>query len=969
MPGTELVSSIETSESPVLGTLKAHKAFPRRNMRHDESMTIRPTEGAHYSLRETEPTAYTTNERIKSWIPASVPIRVVPVIGRPLTPPLNFRDNFKSWIDDAALRKREFPSKIADSETTTLLVQESPPTPESIPPKILPDVAPQASAPSSHDPPNSRTESFKTAHEDLSSEDEYGDLDPRSLHQSRQKWLRPASVSKEKRVGLGLGLESEEDDEPTPKGVTPELDKKDEEFITFNGIWGGDTPERIHDQLRQHTRKALRNNLHQTPLVQSEESPIPSKLDTHAEAMSKQTSSLREGVKLNRSMPPGASTESFTDQIQWPLKNDSCDLDAEIREVNEKRLSQASTNSTVVAAMVLDSPPKRRRTLRHTGKILDPSAVDTTPTHSNRSSMVSTRHSLRRRDRAVRSPDDDLRSSFMAETSEDVAISIAGQRNDPLVLIPDRRSSLQSSTESTKRLSKTFSVASRQQSSRPTTAPEEIKGYFEMPRRDARTVSVMIQQARPAKLEDNIDNKLASSPIPQKALSSVPTSSAISRSASVTSGGMITHFTPASPPSQCHGTMASPDIQEAHESVSDPALTGDWSSFRPRSAMVTPFSLRSAHSSTPGTLEVNEATALSIHPHTNKSILVIQEIASKDKSKPREQSAIVAANASIAIPGSSTPTIQQELLPRQIVDSPLQNPRDAPQPPEFIKVIPPTPANAPSSSEDTRLERNTLTNAKIVSAPWSSIRRAFSTRRYSESVRAPLFRTLSLRDAAEHPRFSFVENDERENRLHPEWQPRRHFNGADDSDSEREFADDRILFAQQISNRNRPSRTKSITKRITDSFRSPSGRRSQRASSVSAMSKTNTRPLPYEVVDNAIKDSRPLTRRLTGSLKLRRPQRPRQSTTSSWSNQPHYEFVSPVNNGLADKNLKGRLGQEEQAQNVGFRRLVDKLEIRREVKEEERREARRDWLRGRIGYAGPEADEESHEPRRGMERG
>jgi len=95
-----------------------------------------------------------------------------------------------------------------------------------------------------------------------------------------------------------------------------------------------------------------------------------------------------------------------------------------------------------------------------------------------------------------------------------------------------------------------------------------------------------------------------------------------------------------------------------------------------------------------------------------------------------------------------------------------------------------------------------------------------------------------------------------------------------------------------------------------------------------------------------------LTRRLTGSLRLPHPARrqQRQSIASEFD-QPHYEYEFARPNGYEGEESKRERvpRQGYQVQFVGFRGLADKLERRREVKEEGKREERRKWLRGRIG--------------------
>ena len=953
MPGRELGGSTEASESPVLGSFKAHKVLPRRNLNLHEVRNGHTTTRARSPRRGGDSAAYTTSERIKSWIPEPTSIRVIPSVGPPLTPPLNFRDNFKNWIDDTASKSRISSANTNGNVEPSSLIQNSPPTPDNTPPKVNAKTPVHGSIISSHDISDSRSQSFRTAHENISSDDHGWALDPPSFYSSRQRWIENTGTERQGNIGLGLGLESE-DDEPTPRRVTPEPKKNTEDFVAFDGVWGGSTPSRINDQLQQHARKGRKEV---TPLVDADESqrsPIEQNSIPHnGDFVSGRSLSLHNKAELDKQDSSRASMVEPTEPNDRPLSDHLKDLDTEFREASEKRFSQTSTNSTVVAAMVYDSPPQRRQTLRHTGRILDPNTSDPAK-RSSRGSVDSTHHSLRRGSRKTHGPNEALRQSFVAGKQR---VEEQSDRSGPipLIVVPDRRSSLNSSSASSKRLSKTFSSTSRVQSSRPTTAPEEAASYFDMPRRDhRRTVSVVIQQARPLDRDETVTKEMTPSSTAQASPPSVPTNSALSRTTSGASGDMRTHHVSPTPPAQ--QSLSPPDVgtQPVHEPISDPTITGDWSGFRPRSTMVTPFSLRSAHSSTPGTLEVNEATALSIHPHTNKSILVIQEIASKDESRPREQSAIIAGNASIAIPGALTPIIYQEPLARQLTESPLQNPREPPQPPEFIKVIPPTPANVPQPTEDTRKVGSDGRGNRI-SAPLTSIRRAFSARRYSETFRGSLARSLSSKHGGGGRRFSYVENEEKESRLHPSWRPRRRFNGEEyDSDSESEFGNDGALTPERSLDQGRPTRTMSLTNRITSTFRNSSFQYPRRATSTSGTHRMSTQPLPYEVVDDAIERSQPLTRRLTNSLRLPRARGTRRSTTASWSDQPHYEFVHSADVDKTSRYQHSVPGQGYPVQFVGFRGMLDKLEKRREMKEEGKREARRDWLRGQIDFVGPE---------------
>ena len=570
-------------------------------------------------------------------------------------------------------------------------------------------------------------------------------------------------------------------------------------------------------------------------------------------------------------------------------------------------------------------------------------------------SVDSGHRSLRRGSQKLQSHDENLRQSFVAgqQRDERVLHSRFGAPM-PLTVIPDRLSSLHSSSTGSKPLSKTFSAHSQHQSSRPTTAPEETVSYFDMSRRDYRqTVSVVIQQARPLDKNEKIMHDLTPPATNEASPPSFPTSSTLSRTTSVNSAAMKNQQMPATPSAQQLLTGLDPDAQPVQNN-SDPTVTGDWSAFRPRSTMVTPFSLRSAHSSTPGTLEVNEATALSIHPHTNKSILVIQEIANTDSSKPREQSTIIAGNASIAIPAALAPVIQQKPISRRLTDSPLQNPRDPPQPPDFIKIIPPTPANVPSSSDNSR-QTNDSAKPNRMSAPLTSIRRTLSARRYSEALKTPLARPFLSKRVGGSQRFSSSEGEERESRLHPSWRPRQNSCGQSlDSDRESEFGNDRVLTAEKSISHSRPRRTVSLTNRITGKLHRASLRLPQGPSSTNETFRISRQPLPYEVADDAAKGSQHLTRRLTGSFKLSRARRPRSFSAGSWSSRPRYEFVYSDERSEASTVRHSVPRQGYPIHSVRFRGMLDSFKKRREMKEEGKREARRDWLKGQIDFVGPE---------------
>ena len=932
MPGKALAASIEVSPSPNFGLLKGHKPFPRRKIVAPEAIYTPPMSQNQHVRHKSGQIAYSSAERIQSWIPEPLPVTV----NIPLTPPIIFRDNeFQSWIDDAELRAHTLSKQpSSDSSRTTPLVRQSPPTPESTPPRQIHRTRAVPTI-SSNNRSENRTDSFTTAKEIQSSDEEGPRESSPFLNASRRKWLRSAGLAKHKDVGLGLGLESE-DEESTAKEMSPKLSPraslKHQDFVSFDGSWGAEVDDALDSVSEKHqglTKPvASKQRLQKRYRVISQPPQDSPTLGQNADTSVKRALSLRERVEQSRKSPPNISTEKFAEQIDWPLKDDVLNLDNDLRDMSDKRASQVSTTSTIIEAMVINSPPRRRQTLRHTGKIIDLSSADSQLHQPNRDSLISQDSSIRRRLRKSKSPDQELRKSFASDTPESAGPSLANRRREfaPVIVIPDRRSSLHSTASGSKPPSRTVSLNSRQQSSRPTTAPEEAVGYFDIPRRERRTLSVIIHSSAPVKrgeiAEDKREEKtkIEGPLFPQAKVSSmpVPTSTEPSTTTSVTSGGLRTHYLSQTLGEQQQPTVQLTDVHEAHNLNLDISTSGEWSALRPRSTLVTPFSLRSARSSTPGTLEVNEATAISIYPHTNKSILVIQEMAGDvDSFRPREHSAIIAGNANIAMPGPVTP-VKDFDSPRAFLHSPLQNPRDPPQPPDF-KVIPPTPANASSLFENARSAPKTPSRTNRFSAPISSIRRAFSARRpHTESSLAPIPRTFSLRGTSGTPRRPLHTPDDKASKLHPFWKPRGFWDDVDGSDSESEFGNTGVL-ASRVNSQN----SRDATPRRTMS----------------------------------------LTRRMTGSLRLTHPaRRQRPISTSEYFDQPNYEFsrADIYGNGGVQADRMPRQGY--QVQFVGFRGLADKLERRREAKEEDKREERRKWLRGRIDLVGNEmVGEESKE--------
>ncbi|KAI5247589.1 hypothetical protein E4T43_01928 [Aureobasidium subglaciale] len=194
-------------------------------------------------------------------------------------------------------------------------------------------------------------------------------------------------------------------------------------------------------------------------------------------------------------------------------------------------------------------------------------------------------------------------------------------------------------------------------------------------------------------------------------------------------------------------------------------------------------------------MELNEAKAINLYPHGNKSLHMVQHVAKKrlaegqDTNGDRHIDAFAAARSSeesvIQTPHPTFHAVIDIPTPPRIedpdrieVDSPLRNPRTAPQPPLLPAVIisPATPSSQ---------------FRKTPSPPSPPLRRPSlveKARRYSENLIQPFLPSLSRRNstASQRP----MSQRDRDTTLHPFWRPRGFWD--DFSESEDEYSDDEL---------------------------------------------------------------------------------------------------------------------------------------------------------------------------------
>ncbi|KAG7006905.1 hypothetical protein G7Y79_00012g032410 [Physcia stellaris] len=939
MPGKELSDPMQTQNPPTFALLKSHKTFPRR-----QAPPVEPTASMKHSLlqrQQKEQMGLAKSAEIESWIPEPDVIHLTLSHSLPLTPPsYSPEEGGTSWIDGPLPDDNKVTTRSVSSGINTPVIQRSPPTPETTPPRArqqLPALLPLADQ--RNQSSGTRTDSFKTAREELSSDDDGRQIKSPSMQPSRQRWLRQTAHERLRGFGLGLGLESDDED-VTPHKVNPKSSSRKDNFPAFDGSWESSQDYGAAFYDAKPTPRGLLKKT--TPRVSTQSPSNTTSATEDATALAK-TLSLRQRLEQRRQSPTSASTARVAEDIKLPLQdNDDVDHNTKVHEMDNPRFSQMSGTSTVEAIVIENLSPKRRQTLRHTGKIV---SLDL-PSNESRPSSIALQYDRpqRRQLRHAGSPEQVKRGSVASDVSIGITTCHLKSRQDsiPVIVIPERKSSLTSSPPSIRRLSRTTSLTPRQRSSRPTTAPDETLGYFDVPHRERRTVSAIIPIATATKPKATGAKDVHAATGTEPIAVSANTSRKVSRAASSTSPGGMSFNGLQEHPTNPHGPPTIRPFDESQDAPThnaqstnfDKATMAEWSALRPRSTQVTPFSVRSAHSSTPGTLEVNEATAISIYPHTNRSILVVQQLARRN-SQPPEHSAIVASNASFAIPGPHAPAIIHQTRTRNLLDSPLRNPREPPQPPDF-KVIPPTPVpNFSPTRDNERTPRQPAAKSAMIrlSRPITIVKRALSARRYSETFISPLTRGLSRRATVTERRRSSHDPEsaiDPENKLHPFWRPRGFWDDLSDSDTDSEFGNSGYLVGNslgmpgahtttKITAQQPPRRSASLSQRLSNSMRFPRGRSSAvgRRHSVAANSRRIYQRTTYE---------------------------------SNHEANRSYEFIQPQPDS---RNQSVMPRQGYQVHFVGLKGLAERMEKRKERRGEEKRERVREKLRGSIGAVVP----------------
>ncbi len=372
--------------------LTSHKLLPRN--RHDAHVVFPTGAPVRYSSFDDDETStqHSTTDQTPLASPA-IPNGTDP--GLPPTPPANPLED-SAHVDHAtpgSVDSATPSNPIKESSVSTPVTQRSPPTPDPSPPRIAESLAPPVRSPFNDYPPSSRAESFKTAREDQYPSD--GENSRRQMAPTDSPvngYLDATRALRLRTLGLGLGFD-QGDRDATPTGssrLTSKSEKTAQELDTAWQYRPGDT-EHIPD--REWDTNLMRNvTVRRKRPLRSPQHKTANDEATSPEAAMTASPTLRDKAKENRPKTP--SFEKLADQIGWPAEVNRV-LSLHLRDKDSKRLSSVSTTSTVVEAVVVDSPPQRLPTLRHAKKNLAlrrdaESPVDRPSTvRSNRNSLTS----------------------------------------------------------------------------------------------------------------------------------------------------------------------------------------------------------------------------------------------------------------------------------------------------------------------------------------------------------------------------------------------------------------------------------------------------------------------------------------------------------------------------------------------------------------------------------------------------
>lgn len=757
--------------------------------------------------------------------------------------------------------------------------QRSPPTPDVTPPQQARRLKPFRPLLSDRVPSkattDSRTASFKTAREDpySSDEDRRSTLRPAlASERDSQSTIRQASSESKqqkepKSVGLGLGLESDDNLTPNTK----------QEFGTFDGDWGS-TADSASEVEQEWDDNLDRNVTVRKTRAQTNMDRGNARQYRMPEVLEEVTISPTNATKILRTMSlhENPRVQSLSREVleRRTLRNASSTSEPAIATDHRRHsgMSSKSAVSTVVEAILVDTPPPKQRTLRHVKK--HTSLRDAHPPPSASSSGTSSIIAPPLRRYKTRIGDDGLRPESYSSSATASSVADGKARREvwrsggiPVVVIPERSTSMRTPTlrsTSSRRTQRSISLGPPPQSNQ---LRGDLTASYDRPPQRGRAMSlsdgeypfdeltidyppVVPRRTSSLSASTSRNNSRGNSRSNSRSNSCEPSlvgsgsgsgTGSGSRSASLTTESLRLHNAMQEqqarnrvPQVTVRHVPSIPEVEyiaaeydhsdsrhlqpvasmESHKDGFDHDHrlhvdhNGDLWLGKRLTSHNTPFSQASID--TNGThlsaAEVSEALAVSIYPHQNKSVVIVDHPRKSwpadtlQDEQPPATAATTATNqeptAAVDKPSITTTgpdgeavTPPQPQLSLEDVDSPLRNPRRPPEPPA-IKLTPATPSGLTPATDKMKMLGNYFEATGQEKRP-SLVRRAFSLRRSSEGGGREsgfLSRTLSLsrtlrKDTVENPGLDHEQDPNRiqypsaddpppeEDRLHPFWRP------------------------------------------------------------------------------------------------------------------------------------------------------------------------------------------------------
>ncbi|KAF3397366.1 hypothetical protein DPV78_007637 [Talaromyces pinophilus] len=751
MPDLELVGALNGPSHLDRPLLKGHKSLPRRRQ-------PRP---------RIEMFDNTSPSDVKDDIINGGDLPITPTL--PLTPPNQVQEDTQTDSPPRLNGQPSLPLSLRNMATpATGSHQFSPPTPDVTPPRAK-DPTPKARPvfPSLQSSTTSRADSFQTARENLSDDDTIDGLYPPAhslVVQKRQRSFPEPSPLANGFDSISNSTEEEQDkarDDATDTGrVTKSsvVTEKNQDAKRTTRLASSPLPK---SQIRKRSGQKHQNTA----------APEKETLETAPSGLKKEPHSMR---KNDQSPKP-----SDLDKVDGEVAPDLTDTEQKLVDrVNTWRHSGASFTSTIEAMVIETSPPKQR-TLRHTEKRTSLRSVSSPQPRSTRTSTESNGDSSHRLVHKSGRISNENRNSVASDMSAPVSITSTNREVHeviPVVVVPQRRSSLKSSAPSTRNQSVVPSTTS---SRRKASVSRSRASDQHAPQR-SRTMSDAGSSAAGQSGRESRGRGVGHPPIPARSSSlSAPTSRNNSRTTSLTSDSLRRHteqmqlafeVPPYNKPSD---VLPSPRIV-LHEG-SDPA-NGDASvsAYPQRNAedmerLHAPslhFTQSSVVSYSPGPIEINEATMVTYFPHNNDSLLVINPyVQPESKAVKALRGQDLSEPVALRTPEHSTAALD--------VESPLRNPRTPPKPPTQKAVLPEPVDSRQSGTELSRQGSNRLSRG------FGSVKRALSARRNSDGVHPqPPTRSLSVRSAR-----SRRAEKARDSQLYSFWRPRGFWDDFDSSPS------------------------------------------------------------------------------------------------------------------------------------------------------------------------------------------